>query len=70
MTSSPPTATGASAGEGSVPVVDLTATIRGLYEHAEEARSSAYAAEELAARFRRESDYLESLASTLHGSTR
>ena len=53
-----------------VPVVDLTATVAGLYGHAEAARVRAYAAEQLAASCRREADYLEDLARVLSGGPR
>ena len=49
----------------SVPVVDLTATVHGLYAHAEQCRTAAQAADALAAQQRREADYLEDLASIL-----
>jgi len=52
-----------------VPVVDLTATVQGIYAHAESAREQAHGLEQWAARYvasiRRRADYLEDLASIL-----
>jgi hypothetical protein len=55
-----------------VPVVDLTGTVRGLLEHAEEVREQRAAllawVDRYAASMGRRADYLENLASTLAGS--
>lgn len=71
MSDSPSTTAGASRGEAGVPVVDLTATVRGLLEHAEACREAQHqlmrSASLVHGTLSRQADYLEDLARVLGG---